>query len=146
LSRFPFQEQTQVVLQSFLIAHFAFPDNQKSPPQLRQNRLIAKIAFSVTLEFGAPEIQSGLRHARKFAVDIWVPMPKTAMHEDCLAPTRENEIGRAGQAPVMQAVPEAHGVNHAAHQHLGLAIASAHLRHARASCSGAKSVGHNPHP
>ena len=94
---------------------FTLPDNQNFPPQRFQLGLLPQIPLAITLEFGAPKIQARFWHSREFAVRIRVSVPKAPVHENCLPSTAEHQVRGAGEASVMKAIAEAHGVDQAPH-------------------------------
>jgi hypothetical protein len=67
-------------------------------------------------------------------------MPEAAMDEDSFMSAAEDEVGRAGQVTVVQAKSETHRMDEATDEHLRLAIAPSHLRHASAPFCRGKSV------
>ena len=69
-----------------------------------------------------------------------MPVPETAMNEDRLAARGKDQIGRARQAAVMQAVTEPHCMDETANEHFGLAVARLDTRHAGAALGWCQSV------
>ena len=49
-------------------------------------------------------------------------MPETTVNEYRLATRREDKVWTTGQAPVMQPVAKAHGMDHAPDEHLRLGV------------------------
>ena len=72
-----------------------------------------------------------------------MPMPETAVDEDDLAPTGEDQVGRAGQVAAMQAEAVAEGVDQATDGELGAGVLAADAGHAFGALGGGEAVHQN---
>jgi len=67
-------------------------------------------------------------------------VPETAVNENNLSKTPEYKIGLAGKIRRMQAVAEAHCVDHSPHSHFRSRIHAVHARHVGAAFGGAQFI------
>jgi hypothetical protein len=69
-----------------------------------------------------------------------MPVPETAVDEKHLAAARKNQVRIARQIGSMQAVAEAHTVDHAAHRHLGSGVLAPDAAHDSGALGGSDGV------
>lgn len=85
-------------------ANGTFPDDRNPPTKPRKGSDLRNVAGNIALKLRDPEINIVRRHSPKFAARM--VMPVTAVDEDDYIPSREGEIGFAGETLLMEAVPK----------------------------------------
>lgn len=100
------------------------------------------VSRTIALALGLPE--RGIRFGLHLAVAAGVHVPETAMNEDHLAESGEDQVRFARQILAVQPEPIAHGVNHPANGQLRLCIAALDRRHTAAALLWCQDIGHEP--
>ena len=88
---------------------FALPDYQRLPTNFRQRRYILFVAFLVALQLRLPIIGVRLRNVRALAA---VRVPEAPMHEYRFPATREHDVRRTRQRPIVEPEPESRTMQH----------------------------------
>ena len=83
----------------------ALPDDRHSPTAFQQFLPCAPVALHVGPELGLPELAASGRIGCPRAARM--AMPETAVNEAGRPEARKDEVGCAGKAPNMKAIPEA---------------------------------------
>ena len=122
------------VSKSILLAKFALPYNHHSPSLSSQLSLDTSISAFIRFELRLPKIQFRLRPSRAFKCAV--PVPKTSVHEDYFACSREDDIRRARQVFRVQSISIPHAMNESANDHLRLGVPAPYGRHVAASLLG----------
>lgn len=98
----------------------AFPSDDHAPLSGMQLIERRRVASDVATELLDPEFSVGLGRRRNLAA--FVPVPKTAMHEDDRAILREDDVGLPRQATSMEPKPKSEPVKCPPQGNLGLRI------------------------
>ena len=118
----------------------ALPHLDDVPTHAAQLEAFGKVAFAVALNFGLPEVGTGLGKDKVAAA--FMTMPEAAVHEDDGAILAEHDVGGAGQAADVDAEAESLGKQELAHQDLGLGVTAADAGHALVPLFGCQLVCH----
>lgn len=105
----------------------ALPDDYRVPAEAGEGLVVTAVALAVALYLRAPEVDVGLGEAEVAAA--FVAVPEAAVDEDTGAVLAKDDVGVAGQARMVEPVPEAAGVQPAADGHLGLGVSRTDGRH-----------------
>ena len=105
----------------------ALPDDYGVPAEAGEGLVVAVVALAVAFYLLAPEVDVGLGEVEVAAA--FVAVPEAAVDEDAGAVLAQDDVGVAGQARVVEPVPEAAGVQPAPDGHLGLGVSRTDGRH-----------------
>ena len=129
------------MLDVFEITQFAFPHGQHAPPKLPQFGSRSLVTIDSGQSLRRPEFRVGCRSNLSEATGMHVP--EAAIHENNLAPPREDEIRRAGEIRNVQPVAIAERVKSPSHQHFWFGIHGPDPRHVPAPLLRSKYVDHD---
>lgn len=105
----------------------ALPDNSDPPLCSLQVQDIAGVTDDVGIELGLPE--RGARRRGGGVTTARVPMPEAAVDQNGGTPAGQDQVRSTRQAPYMQAISEAPGVQRAAQDQLRLRVTPAYTCH-----------------
>jgi hypothetical protein len=74
------------------VLELALPDHHDPPPSERKGLAQSIISRPVGFELWQPEIKPRFRQSRKSAKGLHVAVPEASVHEDCCAPTTDNDV------------------------------------------------------
>lgn len=94
------------LLQRLSILRLAFPDHKRGPAGRFQGGKVFLIPLHVSVSLGIPE--GSIRPRPDLPISAIVHVPETAMNEDDLASSLEDEVRGARQRPIVETVPIAH--------------------------------------
>ena len=109
------------------LAQRAFPDDRDSPAGLEQAVPVASVPLRVGIELGSPELRAGGRDGRVRAPGMAVP--EAAVDKAHGSELTKDEIGSAGEFPVVQTVSQTACVKGPAQGEFGPRVSSADSRH-----------------
>ncbi len=110
-------------------ADCALPNHSHTPTFSPQGSYRRRVALLVRVQLGIPELGSGLRKSKKWAIRM--PMPETSMHKYHRPPFREHEVRLAGESFRMKAKAESSCPELSAHNHLRPCVLCPDSRHQR---------------
>jgi len=90
----------------------AFPDDKDLPAGGAQNFKISTVAVNVAEAFSLPEIFAGL--GDDFPITAIMYMPETAVDEDYLFVSDQNDIRVAGKVAAMEGITITHSMDEGA--------------------------------
>lgn len=108
---------------------FALPDNQNCPPGLRKRNLGQPITLKIPVQFGVPELRTGL-----WPIGLRAPrvaMPEAPVDEDCRSPWAKNDVRGTRQLACMEAISISHTMKQASDNKLRLGVATLDRSHVR---------------
>jgi len=118
----------------------AFPDRDHAPTEAAQGGGVALVAGGVAFEFFAPPRPAGFWNAGVFAIPM--EMPEAPVHENADPVARENNVGISRKVAAVKPEAVAHGMQHAANDHLRLGILPANPAHQATALLWTQSVCH----
>lgn len=118
--------------------YLALPDNEHTPPEPGQFRLVLCVALLVRCELGSPEVLSSRRTEGSYTSGVRVP--EAPMHKNDSATRGKHEVRRARQVCSVKSKPIAKLVRFAPHDQLRLGVFAANAGHQAGACCGRDSI------
>src|SRR5436190_945301 len=110
------QECHEASLQSRGILHLTFPNHNPFPSEPAQFLAAARVTLNVPLQLGVPVTPVAPRPPTVLAV---MPVPEAAVHEHHRAVLRQDDVGLAWEAALVQPEPEPMTMEKGPHAPLG---------------------------
>ncbi len=124
-------------------AEAALPDREDAPTQTTKPGHCLRVPFCVAFEFLPPPVRPSRRDRGQLAA---VEMPEAAVHEDCGAVSRKDEVRSARQVPAVETVAKSVGKEPPAHFDLDPGVAGPDGRHHPTSRRCVHRVGQDVSP
>ena len=133
-----FQFKRYPVLQRFEIAGLALPNDYNTPAHPIQLPLLLPVSLGVPFELQCPKSTMGC--GSRCLTTMWVVMPKTAVDEDYLPPTGQDDIGLPWEVGAMKTEAVSQRVEQPPDGNFWLCVACPNPAHQFTSLSRRKAV------
>lgn len=124
------------------VAQFALPNDKRVPSRVAERLNRFAVALDVSRKFGLPIVRARFRHPSTATSGIDMDVPKTAVNEDHLTPSREGKVRATRQISTVQPEPISGSMQQRSNQLFGPSALAANRPHNRASLSWRKCVNH----
>lgn len=136
---FDLSSQTLEARDLQLSRQLTLPNNEYSPPERSQLRLLTSITLLVRNRLLLPELSVRSRPTPKPAV---VSVPEAAVHEDDGPVPWEHQVGPTWKTATTQPVSKTASVECFANKHLECRVLLPHTAHALGTLLGGQGIGH----